>query len=152
METIPTHKIRLLLSIIQLCFNKIISPFSSLNLIPVFSPTSENSIWFYTVDQRRLDWSKRYCSTLRLKNCYNLMETIPTNKIRLLLSIIQIISQFSSLNLIPVFNPTSKKSIWFYKVDQRRLDCSKRYCSTLRLKNSESKLHKKQKARNHDKV
>ena len=34
METIPTHKIRLLLSIIQMC---------TLNPIPVFNPTSENS-------------------------------------------------------------------------------------------------------------
>jgi len=44
METIPMHKIRLLLSIIQLCVNKIISQFSTLNPIPVFNPTSENSI------------------------------------------------------------------------------------------------------------
>ena len=44
METIPTHKIRLLLSIIQLCVNKIISQFSTLNPIPVFNPTSDNSI------------------------------------------------------------------------------------------------------------
>ena len=43
MKTIPTHKIRLLLSIIQLCVNKIISQFSTLNPIPVFNPISENS-------------------------------------------------------------------------------------------------------------
>ena len=55
METIPTHKIRPLLSIIQLCVNKIISQFSTLNPIPLFNPASENSISFYTVDQHRLD-------------------------------------------------------------------------------------------------
>ena len=44
MEATPTHKIRLLLLIIQLCVNKIISQFSTLNPIPVFNPTSEDSI------------------------------------------------------------------------------------------------------------
>jgi len=43
MATTPTDKIRLLLSIIQLCVNKIISQFSTLNPIPVFNPVSENS-------------------------------------------------------------------------------------------------------------
>jgi len=50
METIPTHKI-LLFSIIQLCVNKIISQFSTLNPIPVLNPTQK----FYRVDQRGLD-------------------------------------------------------------------------------------------------
>ena len=40
MKTIPTHKIRLLSSIIQLCVNKIISQFSTLSPIPVFNPDS----------------------------------------------------------------------------------------------------------------
>ena len=43
MATTPTDKIRLLLSIIQLCVNKIISQFSTLNPIPLFNPISENS-------------------------------------------------------------------------------------------------------------
>ena len=44
LQTPPTHRIRLLLSIIQLCVNKIIPQFSTLNPIPVFNPASENSI------------------------------------------------------------------------------------------------------------
>ena len=51
METIPAHKIRLSFSIIQLCVNKIISQFSTLNPIPVLNPIEK----FYRVEQRGLD-------------------------------------------------------------------------------------------------
>ena len=47
METIPTHKMRLLLSIIQLC---------TLNPIPVFNPTSENS---NSIKSISADWIDR---------------------------------------------------------------------------------------------
>ena len=39
METMPTHEMPLLFSIIQFCVNKIISQFSALNPISVFYPT-----------------------------------------------------------------------------------------------------------------
>ena len=88
------------------------------------------------------------------QNCYDLMETITTHKIRLLFSIIQlcvnkIISQFSTLNPIPVFNPNLK--ILQSRSARTRLIKALFYFATKKSPRVKLCLPKKQKARKHDK-
>jgi len=64
MRTIPTHKIQLLLSIIQLCVNKIISQFSTLNLFLTQFLTQLQKILSDSIQAISADWIDQSATVL----------------------------------------------------------------------------------------